>query len=89
MGGRPAGGGGGLVVLHGMGAPVSDMIDDANDRAERDLQLAIRAARCSNGLDAPEPTGHCLNCGERVEPAHRWCDDECRDDWQARRRAIR
>lgn len=65
---------------------MSDVIDDANDRAERDLQLAIRAARCGNGLDMPEPTGWCLNCGEPTAPAHRWCDDECRDDWQARGR---
>lgn len=68
---------------------MSDLIDDANDRAERDLDLAIRAARCSNGLQIPDPSGHCLNCGELVGPVLRWCDEECRDDWQARRRVGR
>jgi hypothetical protein len=30
---------------------------------------------------APQATGFCLNCGEPL-PAGRWCDAECRDDWQ-------
>lgn len=63
---------------------MSDIIDDANDRAERELQRAIRAARCSNGLQIPDPSGNCLNCGEEVGPVLRRCDDERRDDWQAR-----
>lgn len=66
---------------------MSDIVDDANESAERDLALAIRAARCGTGLEMPGPTGLCLNCGEPTPAVQRWCDDECRDDWQARRRA--
>lgn len=68
---------------------MSDIVDNANDSAERDLQLAIRAARCSNGLEIPDATGLCFNCGEDVSPVQRWCDDDCRDDWQTRRRVGR
>lgn len=28
--------------------------------------------------------GKCLNCHTELEPPMRWCDTECRDDWQAR-----
>lgn len=68
---------------------MSDVIDDANDRAERELQRAIRVARCSNGLDIPEPSGHCLNCGGPIGPVLRWCDQDCRDDWSGRVRSAR
>lgn len=61
---------------------MSDIIDQANDRAQLDLERAIRAARSASPL--PAPCGHCLNCGESTGPAQRWCDDDCRDDWQAR-----
>ena len=28
-------------------------------------------------------TGFCLFCDEPVAPERRWCDAECRDDWQS------
>ena len=31
---------------------------------------------------APEATGFCLNCGEPLPPGQRWCDSDCRDDWE-------
>lgn len=30
----------------------------------------------------PAPTGYCLWCGESVTQGMRWCDAECRDDWE-------
>jgi predicted nucleic acid-binding Zn ribbon protein len=31
---------------------------------------------------APKATGHYLNCGEPLSEGRRWCDTDCRDDWQ-------
>jgi hypothetical protein len=62
---------------------MSDIIDDANDRAARDLAIAVQAARQSNGLEVA-PCGQCLNCGNVVKPPLRWCDADCLADWQAR-----
>ncbi|GHT86961.1 hypothetical protein AGMMS49960_06820 [Betaproteobacteria bacterium] len=57
---------------------MSDDIDRANEQAERiaSVELAWRAPA------GPTATGFCLNCGEPVAPGLRWCDVECRDDWQ-------
>lgn len=63
---------------------MSDIIDDANDKAARDLKLCIEVARKPKPL--PPPTGLCFNCGETIDTATRWCDDDCRDDWQFRNR---
>ena len=59
---------------------MADIIDRANDRAEQDLARA-RAARRMVG---PDPVGYCLSCGPGVKLPHpqRWCDGDCRDDWQ-------
>ena len=27
-------------------------------------------------------TGYCANCGEALNAVARWCDAECRDDWE-------
>jgi len=60
---------------------MADIIDMANDRAEQDLQRAVTAARTSNGLEAAA-TGYCLHCGADLHTGLRWCDTDCRDDWQ-------
>lgn len=60
-----------------------DEIDRANELEERHTAASIRAAR---GVKvAAVPTGACLNCGKRLARNKRWCDADCRDDWQARR----
>ena len=28
-------------------------------------------------------TGFCLFCDEPLAPERRWCDAQCRDDWQS------
>ena len=60
---------------------MADIIDRANDRAEQDLDRAVQAARRVSG---PDPVGYCLSCGPDVPLPHplRWCDGDCRDDWQ-------
>lgn len=59
-------------------------MDDADFTAERmarelERLLAVRKAA------GPAPTGHCLNCGEPLRDPLRWCDPDCRDDWERRR----
>lgn len=63
---------------------MSDDIDKANETAERYLSAAI-ANRASDG---PVPCGYCHFCGERIPYDQRWCDADCRDDWQAEQDAA-
>lgn len=67
---------------------MADIIDMANDRAEQDLQRAVTAARTSNGLEAAA-TGYCLHCDAVVGQGARWCNTDCRDDWQRNNRNRR
>jgi hypothetical protein len=57
---------------------VADIIDVANDQAEK-IAVVERIARRKEG---PAATGFCLWCGEPTVPYCRWCNVECRDDWQ-------
>lgn len=63
---------------------MSDIIDAANDRAERDLELAISLARSSMRAE-PTPCGACYNCEASVPPGACFCDVDCRDDYSRRR----
>lgn len=58
---------------------IFDMAQAAEQR-ERDLLLKMR----NRGPQAAA-TGRCLNCGEQVPEPRRWCDADCRDDWQGSR----
>lgn len=60
---------------------MADDIDCANDKAQQDLDLCIQAARMGGGLPA---TGECFNCTEPVMAGHKFCDANCRNDWQSR-----
>lgn len=64
---------------------MSDIIDDANDRAERELEMRIRAAR---GV-VTHHSAVCLNCGEPSQFGSSYCCKECRDDDEARQRQRR
>jgi len=61
-----------------------DEVDRANETAQMFLDMALRQRK----PPAPEPTGYCLNCDEPIQ-AGRWCDANCRDDWEKRERAGR
>lgn len=60
---------------------MSDDIDRAQNEVERTLAEALRSRRPSG----PSPTGRCLHCDEIVSDTQRWCDAECRDQWEALR----
>jgi len=62
-----------------------DEADITAERLEREMELIIKR-RAAAG---PGPTGHCLWCGAALRAPLRWCDADCRDDWErdhARRR---
>jgi hypothetical protein len=63
-----------------------DEADIAQDAEERHLGMAMAMAR---GISGPAACGRCLFCGETApEPALRWCDAWCRDQWQRERDAA-
>ena len=55
-----------------------DEADRAQEHIEREEALRRRAARAP---DLPY-AGACYWCGEPLPPPQRWCDAECRDDWE-------
>ncbi len=60
---------------------MTDIIDQANDVAQAETESAIKAARAQS-TQAPVFVGRCLNCGKPTQAPRRWCDVECRDEWQ-------
>lgn len=59
---------------------MADIIDEANDKAD----LFLRAALSNRQQSAKVPAhgiGMCLNCGADVEGDRRWCDVDCRNQW--------
>lgn len=59
-----------------------DIIDNAAATEELHRTLALKAINRGPQVVA---TGRCLNCGEPTPEPRRWCDADCRDDWQASR----
>lgn len=57
---------------------------DIADIAEEQEAFARRAAQMLRRPEGPEYTGCCANCGDPVELPLRWCDSECRADWEKR-----
>lgn len=66
---------------------MSDIADDANDTAEVFLQSALLKQQ-RNAKATPAGIGFCLYCSEEVEGDRRWCDAECRDEWQTRQGRV-
>jgi len=60
---------------------MSDVIDNANDRAEQFLQHSLAVA--AKGAALPF-NGECHNCQAELASPLRFCDHDCRDDWQRR-----
>jgi hypothetical protein len=61
---------------------VVDESDMATERELMDTQLAIQAA-LAKARPLPS-TGYCYNCEASVPPGYRFCDRDCRDDWEVR-----
>jgi len=64
---------------------VADIIDEAHER-EEELRAKALERREPEG---PPAVGACYNCSEPLAPGQRWCDADCRDDWEKYMRARR
>lgn len=60
---------------------MSDVIDMACEREQRDRELAI--ANAARSAPAMPPTGVCYYCQDEVSEGARFCDAYCRDDFSA------
>lgn len=56
---------------------------DPADRSQAVIELNDKLALQRRAPEAPPATGTCLYCDEPTEPGRRWCDAECRDEWEA------
>lgn len=60
---------------------------DDFDRASEFEALRRRLALAYRKPDGPAPCGHCLFCEEAVPAGARWCNKDCREDWEREQRA--
>lgn len=62
---------------------------DDFDQASQFEELRRVIAQRTRRPDGPQATGICLFCGEPLPAGQRWCDADCRDDWERAQRARR
>ena len=60
---------------------MADEADIANERVELFTLAALKIRRPVG----PTPNGRCYNCAEPIATNLRWCDNDCRDDWEKRK----
>lgn len=60
---------------------MADEIDRAEHLQSIILDAAVKQRRDVSGVPVMG-TGRCHSCGDRVEDGRRWCDADCRDDWE-------
>ncbi|MDR3088105.1 MAG: hypothetical protein LBU45_09210 [Azoarcus sp.] len=59
-----------------------DVVDIAQSAVERLEEAARRFGPGGHPAPGPKATGRCLWCDEPLEDGRRWCDSDCRDDWE-------
>jgi hypothetical protein len=58
-------------------------MDDADRAADReDIAREAAVAAIRRRIEAMPSLGHCYYCGEALRPAKRFCDSDCRDDYE-------
>lgn len=55
---------------------------DSADQATQLEEMERSAALMRRAPSGPVATGQCLWCDSDVEDGRRWCDAECRDEWE-------
>ena len=65
----------------GKGNSMADEIDEANACSELAMKVQEDNIRANASKLEVEETGSCLSCGRKLK-GRRWCDADCRDDWQ-------
>lgn len=58
---------------------------DIVDRAQEELE-AYERFRSQRHRKEVEETGYCLFCGEPLPRGRRWCNADCRDNWEKENR---
>lgn len=59
---------------------MADIVDVTAEREPHNMKLALLRSKRQEG---PVATGWCLNCDTELEDdGRRWCDAECRDQWE-------
>lgn len=61
---------------------MADDIDVAQEQQQRLHDARIQDARARAGQLEVKATGYCLSCGEPLAAGLRFCDTDCRDDYQ-------
>ena len=61
---------------------MQDDFDKASDLEQTVRDFAIERVRSQSKIF--EPTGFCLNCREPISKSKRFCNIDCRDDFQKR-----
>lgn len=57
--------------------------DQASDNEAFFTDIAIQNSMKAVPM-VPKTTGYCANCDEKLDPGHKFCDSDCRDDWDKR-----
>lgn len=60
-------------------------MDDIDFAQKHDMDNTALACKVRKP-EGPAPTGQCLACGSPLPGVGRWCDAECRDDWEIAQR---
>lgn len=71
-------------------AKFSDPSDRASHEEQASIHQAVEAVKLAAAAPKLAAIGECHNCGEPLSAGERFCDADCRDDYQhrlARRRA--
>lgn len=68
---------------------MSDDVDKAVDLHNEITNKQIEHIRKQANKPEELGNGYCLFCREKVKLNERWCDSDCRDDWEHERRMNR
>lgn len=65
---------------------MSNLPDPTDQAAAFEQQRTDYLVKHYRKPEGPAETGFCLNpnCGLEIESGRRWCDAECRDEWEKR-----
>lgn len=61
------------------------ILEMAEEFQHEQLVRAIERARA----DVVEPTGYCLNCEEKLDGTRKFCNAECREDYESRAKVLK
>lgn len=86
VGGYSKQGGDNFDLIFRKNKKMADEADIANDWIERDTNIALNLARTQT--KEAVASGVCLECAEKLEGDMRWCNSNCRDLWQERRKHL-